>query len=352
MLQYTIKKIFYALLVVWGVVSVIFFLFNVLPVDPARLTMGQRTDIETVQNIREELGLNKPMWVRYGIYLNDLSPISWNERSDKAKEKYNYSVLIPLGKSAIVWKTPYLGRSFQNGNLVSTILAQRIPTTFLLAITAIAIAVFIGVILGIVAALNHNSRIDDAAVTLSVFGISQPSYVVATIVAFFIGYKLHDLTGLNHRGPLFDLNDYGDEIIVWKNLLLPAVALGIRPIGIVTQLTRSSMLDVMSQDYIRTARSKGLGEWVVIFKHALRNAMNPVITSVSGWFAALLAGSVFVESIFDFKGLGDETITALLNFDFPIVMGSIIFVSVVFVTINILVDILYGLLDPRISITK
>lgn len=350
LLQYMTRKLLYSILVLWGVVSVIFFLFNVLPVNSARLTLGQRADTATVEAIEKELGLNLPMPLRYLKYLNELMPLAVHEDSPEAKEKFEYTKLFAVGESALVLKAPYLGRSYQNRKAVTDILIEKIPPTFILAVSAILIAVIIGIALGIVAALNHNKRVDDLAVTLSVVGISQPSYFIATILAVFLGYVWHDYTGLNVRGPLFDYSDYGDEVIVWKNLILPAFALGIRPIGIVTQLTRSSMIEVMSQDYIRTARAKGLGKWVVILKHALRNALNPVVTAASGWFAGLLAGSVFVESIFDFKGLGAEMVKALLNFDFPVAMGAILFIAVSFLVINVIVDLLYALLDPRISV--
>lgn len=350
MVNYILRKLFYSTLVLWGVVSVVFFLFNILPVNSARLTLGQRADTATVEAIEKDLGLNLPIWKRYVKYIGELLPLSIHEDTPEAQERLDYNKLFSIGENAVVVKWPYLGKSYQNRKLVTEILLEKIPSTFILALSSIVLAIIVGILLGVVAALNHNNRIDDLAVTTSVFGISQPSYFVATVLAVFLGYVWHDITGLNVRGPLFDYNDYGQEVIIWKNLILPTLALGIRPIGIVTQLTRGSMIEVMSMDYVRTARAKGLNNNVVVFKHALRNALNPVVTSVSGWFAALLAGSVFVESIFDFKGLGDATVKALLNFDFPVAMGAILFISVMFVIINIIVDILYGFLDPRISV--
>jgi peptide/nickel transport system permease protein len=149
---------------------------------------------------------------------------------------------------------------------------------------------------------------------------------------------------------LLDVSDVGEYFINWKNLILPTIALGIRPVAIILQLTRNSMLDVLRADYVRTAKAKGLSEQKVIIKHALRNALNPVVTSITGWFAALLAGAFFVEYIFDFKGLGHETVHALTMFDFPLVMGSVLIIAFSFVFVNILVDILYTYLDPRINI--
>ena len=171
------------------------------------------------------------------------------------------------------------------------------------------------------------------------------------MLALVFGYWLSDWTGLNIQGSLFELNDFGDEQTVWKNLILPAVALGIRPVALITQLTRSTMLDILTMDYIRTAKAKGLGKWAVVLKHALRNALNPVTTAISGWFAGLLAGAFFVESVFTYNGLGQATVTALLNFDIPVVLGCVLFTALVFVMMNILVDVLYAVLDPRIRLS-
>lgn len=351
MISYTIKRLSYGLLVLAGVIFIIFFLFNVLPVNSARLTLGQRADVSSVEAIEKELGLNLPLHKRLLKYVGELSPIWIHENSAAEQTRLSYTVLFPVSsESALTVKMPYMGRSYQTRRLVSEILAEKIPPTIILALTAMLIATLIGIVMGIVAAIHHNRFWDNALTSLSVLGISQPSYFAGIILALLFGYLWHDYTGLNHVGSLFELNDFGDEVIVWKNLLLPAIALGIRPVAIIMQLTRSSMLDVLSQDYIRTARAKGLSGNVVLMKHALRNALNPVVTSVSGWLAALLAGAYFVEIIFDFKGLGYETVKALLNFDFPVVMGSVLFTATTFVVINMFTDVLYGFLDPRISV--
>ena len=158
-------------------------------------------------------------------------------------------------------------------------------------------------------------------------------------------------TGLDPTGVLYDIDDLtGEEVYHWENLILPALTLGIRPLAIVTQLTRSSMLDVLSQDYIRTAKAKGLSFYKVVVKHSLKNALNPVITAISGWFASLLAGSVFVENVFSWNGIGNALVDALRNDDLPIVMGVVVVIATFFVVIQILVDIIYGMLDPRIRV--
>ena len=171
------------------------------------------------------------------------------------------------------------------------------------------------------------------------------------IVAYIFGFVLSDWTGLHITGSWFDIDEEGHKRLTLQNLILPAVTLGIRPLAIITQLTRSAMLDVLDQDYIRTAYAKGLSRSSVIWKHALRNALNPVITAITGWFAELLAGAFFIEYIFGWKGIGKVTVDALEKLDFPVVMGSVLVSATFFILINILADILYGMIDPRIRIS-
>jgi len=161
---------------------------------------------------------------------------------------------------------------------------------------------------------------------------------------------LSQYTGLHMTGSLFDTDPFEGRHLELKNLILPALTLGIRPLAIITQLTRGAMLDALDQDYIRTAWAKGLGQRTIIWKHALRNALNPVITAVTGWFAELLAGAFFVEYIFGWKGIGKITVDALEKLDFPVVMGSVLLTSFFFIVINLLADLLYGLIDPRVRV--
>jgi peptide/nickel transport system permease protein len=170
------------------------------------------------------------------------------------------------------------------------------------------------------------------------------------LLALLFGYAWGHWTGLEVQGSLFALDDFGEWELRWRNMILPALALGLRPVALIAQLTRSAMLDVLSQDYVRTATAKGLSAPVVIIKHALRNAMNPIVSAISGWFAALLTGAFFVENVFNFKGLGDVTVTALLTFDIPVVLGCVLFTSAVFVVVNIVADLLYAWLDPRVTL--
>lgn len=170
-------------------------------------------------------------------------------------------------------------------------------------------------------------------------------------MAYIFAFLLHDVTHLNMIGSLYEVDDLGEgKHLMLKNLILPALTLGSRPLAVFTQLTRNSLLDVLNQDYIRTAYAKGLSQRTVVLKHALRNALNPVVTAISGWFASMLAGAVFVEFIFGWNGLGKEIVNALNTLDLPIVMGAVLVIAVMFITINILIDILYGILDPRVRV--
>jgi peptide/nickel transport system permease protein len=227
-------------------------------------------------------------------------------------------------------------------------LLDAFPGTMILATCAIIVAAFLGILLGVVAALKQHTWLDTSAIFASVLGISAPSFFAGILIAYVFGFVLKDYTGLSIISPMWDYDPFTGRHLVLKSLILPVLTLSIRPLAIITQITRSSMLDVMNQDFIRTAYAKGLSKTAVVWKHALRNALNPVITSISGWFAELLAGSFFIEYIFGWKGIGKITVDALNKFDFPVVMGAVLFTALIFIMINILVDVLYTMIDPRI----
>ncbi|KXX71904.1 ABC transporter permease [Flammeovirga sp. SJP92] len=350
MLQFIINRFLYGLLVIWGVITVVFMLFHALPGDPVDLMSGQHADLETRELIRHELGLDDPLMVQYGRYIGDLLPISIEKNTPEAQAKYNYFKLIPLGGRALVLKYPYLRKSFQTNKRVDEILIESIPGTFWLALAAIIIATTFGVLLGVTAAVNFGSKIDHFIVGGSVVFISMPSFVLAIVMAITFGYYLSDFTNLNMTGSLWMNDPLKGRVLHLENLILPAFTLATRPLAIIIQLTRSSMLDVMSQDYIRTAMAKGAGFLRVIFMHTLRNALNPVITAVSGWLATMMAGAFFIEYIFKWKGLGFKTIQAVEYLDLPVVMGSTILIAFGFVVVNIFVDILYAIVDPKVRL--
>ena len=215
------------------------------------------------------------------------------------------------------------------------------------------LAVIIGVSLGIVAALRPGSWLDRGILFFATCGMALPSFFSAILVAWLFAYVLGDITHLNMVGSLYEVDDYGcGEHLNLRNLILPALTLGIRPLSVMVQLTKSSLTDALSQDYVRTARAKGMPFRRVVLRHALRNALNPIVTSASGWLAGLLAGAVFVEYVFDWKGMGTIIVEGLDTYDFPVVMGAILFICVLLVLINIAVDIIYGWLDPRVRVGK
>ena len=350
MINFLLRRILYGIAVMTFVILIITSIIYLAPVDPTRLTFGQRSDNATVKAKKRELGLDQPLYMQMFFYLNDISPLSIHANSTENEAKYTWFRLISLKNNAIVCKKPYLRESYQTGRKVSDILSAAIPQTAILALFSMLIATILGILLGIIAALRPGSWFDTTSIIASVAGYSLPSYIVAMMLALVFGYWLSAWTGLNIQGSLFELNDFGDDQTVWKNLILPALALGIRPVALITQLTRATMLDVLTMDYIRTAKAKGLSRTTVLLKHGLRNALNPVATAISGWFAGLLAGAFFVETVFTYNGLGQATVTALLNFDIPVVLGCVLFTALVFVVMNILVDVLYAFLDPRIRL--
>jgi peptide/nickel transport system permease protein len=353
---YILRKLWYGFFVLLGVVCVVFLLFNVLPGDPARMMLGQRADAASIEAINKELGRDKSLTEQFLMYANDLSPLSVHDTEDKlslmyfSRDKYASSTqLAKLNNNKIVvLKYPYLRRSYQTKRKVSDIIFEALPETFALAVAAILFASIVGVALGILSAIYKNTWIDNSTLVMAVLGMSGPSFFIGIIVAWVFGFILSDYTGLNMTGSLYTIDPFIGEQLDLKNIILPALTLGIRPLAVIIQLTRNSLLDVMSQDFIRTATAKGLSYQAVIFKHALRNSLTPVITAISGWFASLLAGSVFIEYVFGWKGIGAEVVGALEKYDFPVVMGTVLVISILFVIINIMVDIIYGIFDPRV----
>ncbi len=337
------------MLVLLGVVMLVFVMFQGFG-DPARLIVGQTGDKKTLDNIRKDLHLDEPKWKQFLFYLNDVSPIAIHSQQDINKKELK-GIFIGNGQKKLGVKIPYLGRSYQTKKITMSVLTEALPGTIVLALTAMLFACVVGIVLGVLSAVYKNTWVDNTAIFSSIAGISAPSFFMAILIAYFFGIVLHNYTGLNLTGSLFEIDEVtGEKYLAIKNLVLPAFTLGIRPLAIITQLTRSSMLDTLSQDYIRTAYAKGLSKTAVIFKHALRNALNPVITAITGWFAELLAGAFFIEYIFGWKGIGKVTVDALEKLDYPVVMGAVLFSAIIFIAINMLADMLYRLIDPRIRL--
>ncbi|CAN5130678.1 ABC transporter permease [soil metagenome] len=343
-----IRKALYGLLVLLGVVIIVFIIFQAFA-DPARMIAGQTGDKKTMENIRRDLYLDQPKWKQFILYLNDVSPIAIHN-SQEIKDKQLKGIFIG-GDTKLAIKLPYLRKSYQTKKDVTQVLAEALPGTLMLAFTAMLFATMVGIALGTLAAVKKGTWLDSSSIFVSILGISAPSFFMAIVIAYLFGIVLHSYTGLNFTGSWFDIDpETGERYLTLQNLILPAFTLGIRPLAIITQLTRSALLDVLGQDYIRTAYAKGLSTRAVIINHALRNALNPVITTITGWFAELLAGSFFVEYIFGWKGIGKITVDALEKLDYPVVMGAVLFSSVIFVIINILADALYAVIDPRVKL--
>ena len=307
MIGYILRKIFYALVVLWGVITVSFVITTfMLPGDPARLQMAQRADAESIAAIRAKMGLDRPWYERYAGFVGSIVV-----RQD-------------------------LGRSFATNRDVVESIGERIPATALLAGSAMLFATIVGICIGVISAVRAHTWIDGGSMSLALLGISLPSYVTGPLLAllFVTAWGLLPPSGYVSRG--------------WEHLILPALTLGIRPLSIIARVTRGAMLETLDTDFIRTARSKGLGESAVVLKHALRNALNPVITTISGWVAAVLAGTFFIEYIFYWPGIGLLTINAINQLDYPMIQGTVLFTAVIFVLINLLVDVAYAWLDPRV----
>ena len=344
----------YGLAVLWGVATLVFFLFNILPGDPAQMMLGQRADKESVDAIREELGLNQSLGKQYVDYLNDLVPISFydvSEGEEKLEKIGSYARLATIGTTAVVLKAPYLRMSYQSKRKVSNILGEAFPNTLLLAFVSISIAFILGLAIGILTAILNMNFLNKLTLFITTIGMSLPAFFAAILMAWIFGFLLEDVTGLSMTGSLYTVDEYGrGEYLTLSNLILPALTLGMRPLAVVVELTRTSLLEAMSMDYVRTAKAKGLRPWRVICVHALRNALNPVVTAISGWFASLLAGAVFIEYVFDWKGIGVVVVDALEKYDFPVIMGAVLLIAVMLIIVNLIVDIIYGIIDPRVRV--
>ena len=346
MISFWIKKVPFFIAVLLGLIGMIFYLFQALP-GPEQILSGQRTDKATTDAIVRDLGLDQPVYSQAISYLNDVSPISVYSQDNTPNGIKGIEMKL---RNHSVWiKWPYLRRSFQTKRLVSEMLSEAFIGTMILAFAAILIAVVIGIPLGVFAARKEGSFVDKSIVAFSTLGISVPSFFSAMLLSWLFGFVWNRYTGLPMTGSWRELSADGSRFI-WKpeNLILPAFALGLRPVAVFIQLARNNMADTLKLDFIQTAKAKGLSTKKVLWKHAFPNALNPLVTSIGGWFSSLLAGSFFTEYIFQWKGLGKVTIEALQQSDFPVVMGGVLFTACLFFVINTLTEVLYVWIDPRV----
>ncbi|KXK55584.1 MAG: peptide/nickel transport system permease protein [Chlorobi bacterium OLB5] len=308
MATYIIRKLLYSILVLIGVITVTFCLMYVIPGDPARLMLGQRADIASIDAVRKQLGLDDPIYVQYGRFM----------------------VKAVQGD---------LGRSYSSNRDVLTTIIQTFPATAILAVSALIISSILGILIGVISSVKPYTFADNFSMLVALFGISFPPFALGLIMAFVFGalLKWFPISGYINNGMIY--------------LVLPMLTLALRPLSIIARLTRSSMLDVLGQDYVRTARAKGVNEWKVIIRHALRNALNPVITTISAWLAALLGGTFFIEYIFNWPGIGLLAINSILSLDFPMIQGTVLFTAVIFIIVNMIVDVMYAFLDPKVKLS-
>ena len=309
---YIIRRVLGLIPVLILVAVVSFLLIHIIPGDPAAVMLGTDATPQEVEKLREDLGLNEPLHVQF----------------------YRWISRVLRGD---------LGDSFFMGRPVTVALLERLPATILLAVAALFFAVLIGVPAGIIAAIKQNSIIDQLVMITALIGVSLPS--------FWIGLNLILIFSVNLRwlpsGGYVPLTE--NFIDGLRCLLMPAFALGFMQAALIARMTRSSMLEVLRQDYIRTARSKGLAEQVVVGLHALKNAMIPILTVIGTAFGVLLGGAVIVETVFAYPGIGRLVVAAVQRRDYPVIQGALLLISSIYVLVNLLVDVLYTLIDPRIK---
>lgn len=305
MTSYIFRRLLLMIPVLFGVITIAFFLSRLAPGDPADAMAGQRATEEQKQAIAQKYGFDQPLYVQYGKYL-------WN---------------LAQGD---------LGLSYDSHRPVTTIIAERFPYTFKLATAAMIVAIILGVSAGLISALLPNSWYDRIAMVLSMLGISTPVFWLGLLLMYFISVKLQWLPP----------SGYGDGS--WRYLVLPAIALGTQSVALLARMTRATMLEVLREDYLRTAYAKGLSPTLVVVKHAFANAAIPIITIIGVDFASYLSGSVLTEKVFSWPGLGRHVVIAIGQRDYPVINGTVFFFAVIFLVINLLVDVLYAYLDPRI----
>jgi peptide/nickel transport system permease protein len=327
-----LKRLAWSLVVIWATVSIAFIVNNALPSDPARMIAGQQAPAAAVAKIRVQLGLDRPLYVQYGLFLKRLihiGPSSFDPKKDADHANCGNLSVIHVD----------LGRSYQQRRPVTTILAERLPRTFMLAIAAAFVQALIGITAGIFAAAKKRTLVDHLAVTGSLLGVSAPTFMIGLLLQWLFAYKLR----------LLPLDGFGDTVTEHlAAVVLPAVTLGIFGAAYYTRMVRDEMIGQLDQDYVRTARAKGLSFARVVVVHALRNALVPIVTILGLELGTLVGGAIVTETVFRWPGLGSLSASALLDRDGPLVMGCVIITSSIVVLSNVMVDIAYVILDPRL----
>ncbi len=306
MITYVARRVLAGVPTLWGVATVVFVMARLLPGDPARVIAGVLASPEDVERIRQQMGLNQPLWVQYGNFMGSL-------------------LRLNLGTSA-----------HTNAPVIEEI-GSRLPYTAELALVALVIAITTGVLAGVAAAIRRNTMLDLLISSFSVFGVSMPVYWLGLMLIIVFAIDLHLLPAAGADEP--------------TSIVMPAVTLALFSLGLIARMTRSSMLEVLGQDYVRTARAKGAPFRSVVFRHALRNALLPIMTVIGLQFGALLGGAVVTETVFSWPGVGRLLVDSIFFRDYPVVQGLVLMFGTTFVVINLLVDLLYAYVDPRIHYT-
>ncbi|WP_068675012.1 ABC transporter permease [Oceanobacillus sp. Castelsardo] len=317
MIQFTIRRILQTIPVLIGVSILVFSMMHLIPGDPAQIMAGESAPQEQVDNLRENLGLNDPLPVQYFRYISD----------------------VVQGD---------LGNSIRGGTEVVSEIGSRFWVTVELAFYSTVLAVFIGIIAGVISATRRNTFVDTGVMVLALFSLSMPNFWLGLMLIqwFSIGIDLPSWIPFLDNTSWFKPSGWGS----FSQLVLPVITLGTGSAAIIARMTRSSMLDVIGQDYIRTARAKGVKERIVIYRHALKNALIPVVTVIGLQFGTLLGGAVLTETVFAINGMGRLIIDSISARDFPVVQGTILVIALLFVFVNLLVDIAYKLLNKRIDL--
>jgi ABC-type dipeptide/oligopeptide/nickel transport system permease component len=307
MAAYLVRRILFSVLILWGVITIVFVVLRLIPADPAQLILGSDALQSEVDELRREMGLDQPLWVQYGTYLGDLV------RGD-------------------------FGDSYRLQRPAMELVLERLPATLELSFAALIFALVVGLPAGVLAALRVNRLPDRAVSVFSLLAQSLPSFWVGIVLILVFARTLHLLPSGGVGSP--------------AHMILPAITLGLPFLAILTRMTRSGLLEVVHEGYIQTARSKGLPERTVIFPHAMRNALIPIVTIVGLQFGQLLGGAVIIETVFSWPGVGRMLIDAISQRDYNLVQAAIILIATGFVTVNLVVDLLYGYLDPRVRLVK
>lgn len=303
MITYIIKRLLHGIPVIWGVLTISFIISYIIPGDPVLALVGDFYDEATLTKLRYELGLNQSILTQYLTYLKNII-------------------------------TGDLGLSFQTKSPVSGLILEKLGITFTLAFFATLFASIIGIFLGLISAIRYHSIFDRVFILTSLIGISAPVFWVALLLIFLIGVEWQ----------LLPPTGYGN----WVFYILPVMALGTRSLAMIARNTRAFMLDILKKDYMRTAKSKGLSTNKILFKHGLKNLLVPIITIIAMDFGSYLSGAVLTESIFGLPGIGRMLLNAIMQRDFPVIQGTVLFMALSFVIINILVDLIYGWINPKI----